>query len=79
MGFGVRRSRLKTTGTKNSVASVAIDERRQAHVHTRFEGWIESIRVDYVGRPVARGETLCLFYSPELVAIQDEYLAARGR
>lgn len=62
-----------------TVGSVAIDERREAHVHTRFAGWIEGIRVDYVGRPVAKGETLCLFYSPELVALQDEYLAARGR
>jgi hypothetical protein len=73
----VRRERMRHV--IRTVASVAIDERRRAHVHTRFAGWIESIRVDYVGRPVARGETLCFFYSPELVAIQDEYLAARGR
>src|SRR5262249_61342516 len=26
-----------------------------------------------------KGETLCFFYSPELVSIQEEYLAARGR
>lgn len=73
----VRRERMQHR--IRTVASVAIDERRQAHVHTRFEGWIESIRVDYVGRPVGKGETLCFFYSPELVALQDEYLAARGR
>ena len=72
-----RRERLEHR--IRTLASVAIDERRQAHVHTRFAGWIESIRVDYVGRPVAKGETLCFFYSPELVALQDEYLAARGR
>ncbi len=72
-----RRERMRHV--IRTVASVAIDERRQAHVHTRFAGWIESIRVDYVGRPVAKGETLCYFYSPELVALQDEYLAARGR
>lgn len=73
----VRRERLRHV--IRTVGSVAIDERRQAHVHTRFAGWIESIRVDYVGRPVAKGETLCRFYSPELVALQDEYLAARDR
>jgi membrane fusion protein, copper/silver efflux system len=72
-----RRERLEHR--IRTVASVAIDERRQAHVHTRFAGWIEGIRVDFVGRPVAKGETLCSFYSPELVALQDEYLAARGR
>lgn len=72
-----RRERMRHV--IRTVASVAIDERREAHVHTRFAGWIESIRVDYVGRPVKKGETLCFFYSPELVALQDEYLAARGR
>src|SRR5690606_28827408 len=42
-----------------TVGMVAVDERREAHVHTRFAGWIEDIRVDYVGRPVKKGETLC--------------------
>jgi Cu(I)/Ag(I) efflux system membrane fusion protein len=72
-------SRTRMQHVIRTVGSVAIDERREAHVHTRFAGWIESIRVDYVGRPVAKGESLCFFYSPELVALQDEYLAARGR
>jgi Cu(I)/Ag(I) efflux system membrane fusion protein len=74
-----RAGRARIQHVIRTVGSVATDERREAHVHTRFAGWIESIRVDYVGRPVKKGETLCFFYSPELVALQDEYLAARGR
>ncbi len=63
----------------HTVGTVALDETREAHVHTRYSGWIEEIRANYVGRPVKKGETLCLFYSQELVAIQQEYLAARGK
>lgn len=62
-----------------TVGIVAVDERREAHVHTRFTGWIEDIRVSYVGALVKKGDPLCFFYSPELLIIQQEYLSGRGR
>jgi membrane fusion protein, copper/silver efflux system len=80
--IGLRVARIErehVQHTVRTVGTVAIDQSREAHVHTRFAGWIEDIRVSRVGQRVQKGETLCFFYSPELVSIQEEYLASRGR
>jgi Cu(I)/Ag(I) efflux system membrane fusion protein len=80
--MGLRMGRVERRQVRHvvrTVGTVALDETREAHVHTRYSGWIEELRANYVGRPVKRGETLCLVYSQELVAIQQEYLAARGK
>lgn len=62
--------------TLRAVGKVTIDERRVHHVHSRTEGWIETVRADYVGRPVKHGELLFTLYSPELFASQQEFLLA---
>ncbi len=62
--------RLRTVGR------VAADERRVHHVHTKFEGYVERLYVDFTGKLVRRGEPLLAIYSPELVATQQEYLLA---
>jgi Cu(I)/Ag(I) efflux system membrane fusion protein/cobalt-zinc-cadmium efflux system membrane fusion protein len=62
------------------VGRVTVDERRVAHVHTKVQGWVEQLSVDYVGQEVTRGQPLLEIYSPELVATQEELLlAARYR
>jgi membrane fusion protein, copper/silver efflux system len=59
---------------------VAYDETRRAEISLKFSGWIRELRVDYVGRPVSRGEVLFTVYSPELLSAQQEYLEAlRGQ
>jgi Cu(I)/Ag(I) efflux system membrane fusion protein len=55
---------------------VTFDETRVHHVHTKFEGFIEHLYVDYVGQSVKRGQPLFSVYSPELYATQNEYLLA---
>jgi Cu(I)/Ag(I) efflux system membrane fusion protein len=55
---------------------VAVDERRMAHVHTKFEGYVEKLYVDFTGKYVRKGDALLAIYSPELVATQQEYLLA---
>jgi RND family efflux transporter MFP subunit len=60
-----------------TVGRVAIDERRLHHVHTKFDGFVERLYVDYTGKLVRKGEPLLAIYSPELVATQQEYLLAR--
>lgn len=65
--------------TIRTVGMVTADERREAHVHTRINGWIEKIHADYVGKPVSKGQPLFDLYSPELLSTQEEYLAARGK
>jgi membrane fusion protein, copper/silver efflux system len=39
---------------------------------------VEKLFVDFVGQPVRKGEPLFTFYSPELVAAQEEYLLAHS-
>lgn len=63
--------------TIRAVGTVTPDERRQAMVTSRFEGWIERLHVNETGRDVARGEALMEVYSPELLRAQAEYLASQ--
>lgn len=85
--------RLQTIGVKyeqvarrplekviRTVGRVAIDERKQAKVTTKFHGWIEQLFVSATGDHVRKGQVLFTIYSPDLVASQEEYLLAlRGR
>jgi len=59
-----------------TVGRVTVDERRVHHIHTKFEGYIETLDVDFTGKFVRRGEPLASIFSPELVATQEEYLLA---
>jgi multidrug efflux pump subunit AcrA (membrane-fusion protein) len=62
--------------TLRTVGHVEADETRIAHVHTKFQGWIAKVYVDFVGQLVHKGDPLFSVYSPELVATQQEYLIA---
>jgi Cu(I)/Ag(I) efflux system membrane fusion protein/cobalt-zinc-cadmium efflux system membrane fusion protein len=77
--IGVRTTVAETRDLARSVRAVgrvAYDERRVAHVHTKVQGWVERLFVDFVGQTVKRGEPLFEIYSPELVATQEELLLA---
>lgn len=60
-----------------TVGKVTFDETRVAHVHTRIEGWIEKVFVDFTGDVVKKGEPMLTIYSPEMLASQQELLLAR--
>jgi RND family efflux transporter MFP subunit len=62
---------LRTSGV------VTADERNIAHVHVKTSGWIEDVYANFVGQLVHKGQPLFTFYSPDLVATQQEYLIAR--
>ena len=63
-----------------AVGRVAYDERRVDHVHTKIQGWIEKLYVEYEGEMVKRGQPMLEIYSPQLVSTQEELLlAARYR
>ena len=63
-----------------TVGRVAWDEGRVSHIHTKVQGWVEKLHVDYEGEMVEKGEPLLQVYSPELVSTQEELLiAARYR
>ncbi|MGH7813728.1 MAG: efflux RND transporter periplasmic adaptor subunit [Candidatus Binataceae bacterium] len=62
---------IRTTGY------VSYDENRLSKVNARIGGWIEKVRVAYVGQEVHRGEQLLGIYSPELMLTEEDYLRSR--
>ena len=77
--LGVRSEEVRETRidrTIRTVGRVTADERRLAHVHTKFEGYVERLYVDFTGKYVKKGDSLLALYSPELIATQQEYLLA---
>jgi Cu(I)/Ag(I) efflux system membrane fusion protein len=61
---------IRTTGR------VTADERRVAQVRTKFEGFIDTLYVNFTGQPVHRGDPLLAVYSPDLLATQNELILA---
>ena len=69
--------RASLTQTIQAVATVAPDESRISHVHTRVAGWVEQLDVNTTGEMVRAGQPLARIFSQELLSSQTEYLAAR--
>lgn len=63
-------------GGIRTIGVVTADERRQAQVHTKFEGTIETLAVNFTGETVHRGDPLLSVYSPDLLATQQELILA---
>ncbi|MBK7293802.1 MAG: efflux RND transporter periplasmic adaptor subunit [Holophagaceae bacterium] len=64
------------SGELRALGRVAVDETRVRKVTVKVEGFVERLFVDFVGKPVAKGQPLFSFYSPEFVSAQREYLLA---
>jgi len=81
--IGVKFATVESGGMTRAirtVGKVAADETRIGHVHTRIDGWIERVFVDFTGDVVTKGEAMLTIYSPEMLASQQELLlAARAR
>jgi len=81
--IGVTFATVELSGQPRSIRSVGkvtYDETRVAHVHTRIDGWIEKVFVDFTGDFVKQGQPMLTIYSPEMLASQQELLlAARAR
>lgn len=69
----VERKQLARNAT--SVGVIALDETRTAHVHAKVRGVIEAVAVDFIGKPVRRGQALCSIYSQSVLAAQLELIA----
>ena len=70
---------LELTKPLRTVGVVALDETRSAHVHAKVRGWIDGINVDFVGKKVSAGETLCSIYSQDVYAAEIEFLSILDR
>ena len=77
--IGVKYGTVEMTSggqTIRAVGKVTYDETRLAHVHTKYEGWIDKVYVDFIGKLVEKGQPLLTIYSPDLLASQQELLLA---
>jgi Cu(I)/Ag(I) efflux system membrane fusion protein len=63
-------------GELRALGRVVVDETRVRKVNVKVEGFVEKLFVDFVGKPVAKGQPLFSLYSPEFVSAQREYLLA---
>ncbi|MBI4484279.1 MAG: efflux RND transporter periplasmic adaptor subunit [Acidobacteria bacterium] len=63
--------------TIRTVGRLAYDETKIARIHTKIEGWIERVYVDFTGKLVEKNQPLISIYSPELVSTQQEFLLAK--
>ncbi len=73
--FGAVQVRRLTKVVRTS-ALIVPDEKHLYRVTTKVGGWVDKLFVDVTGQQVRRGQPLLSLYSPELLATQQEYLAA---
>ncbi|NOQ64100.1 MAG: efflux RND transporter periplasmic adaptor subunit [Methyloprofundus sp.] len=60
-------------------AKITYDQTSLTDISLKFDGWIENLNADFVGKKVKKGQTLFSVYSPELISSQDEYLQSYRR
>jgi membrane fusion protein, copper/silver efflux system len=71
-------TRLPFAKQIRTVGVVQADETRTTHVHVKFEGFIEEIYANFIGRPVRKGQPLFKIFSRDLLAAEQEYLSSRA-
>jgi len=64
------------SGELRALGRVVVDETRVRKINVKVDGFVEKLFVDFVGKPVAKGQPLFSLYSPEFVSAQREYLLA---
>jgi RND family efflux transporter MFP subunit len=77
--IGVKYGQAEVSGGSRTIRAsgrVAVDETRIQHVHTKVDGWIDKVFVDFTGKQVRKGDPLLTIYSPEMLASQRELLIA---
>ncbi len=68
---------LETTRrAARTVGRIVADETAVRHVHTKVGGWVEKLHANFSGQHVKPGSPLLELYAPEILATQEELLAA---
>jgi Cu(I)/Ag(I) efflux system membrane fusion protein len=62
------------TKTIRTVGRIENDERKQAFINAKVEGWIEKLHINATGVTIKEGQPVAEIYSPELLATQQEFL-----
>jgi len=79
--LGIQTTTLSTQALAKTIRTVGLvqtDETRTAHVHVKFEGFIEEMYVNYTGKTVKKGQPLFKIFSRDLLAAEQEYLSSRA-
>lgn len=63
---------IRATGT------IQPDESRQVIVTSRFDGWVQRLKIDKTGDAVERGQVMLELVSPELQLAQQEYIRQKS-
>jgi Cu(I)/Ag(I) efflux system membrane fusion protein len=63
-------------GALRTAARVSVDETRVRKVNVKVPGYVEHVFLDFVGKPIRKGQPLFSLYSPELLATENELLMA---
>ena len=77
--MGIRLGRVEKkhlAKTIRTFGTITYDETGLYSVNTKFNGWIETLYVDFLGERVEKGQPLFDIYSPDLLTAQQEYLIA---
>ncbi|MDE3015367.1 MAG: efflux RND transporter periplasmic adaptor subunit [Pseudomonadota bacterium] len=77
--MGVRTAKVEKSalgGTLRATGIVMDNERARHDVFTQVEGRIEDLKVSAQGDPVKKGEVFYSIVSPDLVTLQNDYIAA---
>jgi hypothetical protein len=77
--FGVTSGTVELRELETTIRAtgvVVLDETRVTQVATKVSGFVEHLYVNFTGKSVRRGQPLYALYSPDLVAAQEELLAA---
>lgn len=69
-------TRGSVSGSWRTVGRVEVDPTRVRKTNVKVEGYVERMFVDFVGRPVHRGQPLFSLYSPSLLAAESEFVLA---
>jgi len=68
--------RREATRSLRLVGQLAVDPRRRAHISADVGGRVDRLHAQYEGDRVEQGQDLVELYSPELLAVQREFLQA---
>lgn len=77
--MGLRTTQVKRGFLDKKITTVGqleYNEDSLAHIHSRGEGWVEKLNIRSAGDVVKKGEVLLEYYSPEILAAQEEYIIA---
>jgi Cu(I)/Ag(I) efflux system membrane fusion protein len=71
-----RAERGPAAAVVRATGTVSLPETKEAEISTKADGWVRGLKANYTGMTVRQGDALFVLYSPTLLAIENEFIAA---